>query len=78
MRDWPTLPALPRPEAPFVDDTGRVTRDWYRYLTVLDAIVRAVPPLALNDLADVDASAPTDGQQLTWVDADAAWKPGTA
>ncbi len=32
---------------------------------------------ALDDLSDVDAAAPTDGQALVWVDANSAWEPGT-
>lgn len=37
-------------------------------------------PLALDDLTDVDAPAPDDGDVVTWVDADSAWKamPGGA
>ncbi len=33
---------------------------------------------SLDDLSDVDAGNATDGQVLTWVDADGEWKPQTA
>ena len=33
--------------------------------------------LALDDLADVDAPTPADGEVLTWIDANSAWEPAT-
>lgn len=81
-RAWPTLPPLPGPNIPVIDpSTGLMTRDWYRYWIVADPILRGVPlvssdidNLTLDDLADIDAPAPTNGQKLTWVTADAKWK----
>ncbi|WP_336802503.1 hypothetical protein [Kaistia sp. MMO-174] len=74
-RDWLRLPALPGPDIPVIDPaTGRMTRDWYRYWTVADSILRGVTALSLNDLANIDAAAPTNGQRLTWVAADSKWK----
>ena len=74
-RDWPRLPVLPGPEIPIIDPaTGRMTRDWYRYWTITDSILRGTTALKLNDIADIDAPAPTNGQQLTWVSADSRWK----
>lgn len=74
-RAWPTLPPLPGPNIPVIDpSTGFMTRDWYRYWTVADPILRGVAALSLNDMADIDAAAPTNGQALTWVTADNRWK----
>lgn len=74
-RAWPTLPPLPGPLIPVIDpSTGQITRDWYRYFSVLDPIVRGVVGLSLNDMADIDVVAPGDGQKLTWVAADSRWK----
>lgn len=74
-RAWPTLPPLPGPNIPVIDpSTGLMTRDWYRYWIVADPILRGTVALTLNDLADIDAATPTDGDVLTWVDADNRWK----
>lgn len=72
---WPRLPVLPGPEIPVIDpSTGFLTRDWYRYWTVADPILRGVAALSLNDMADIDAGSPADGDALTWVTADNRWK----
>lgn len=74
-RTWPTLPPLPGPNIPVIDPaTGTMTRDWYRYWTVADPILRGVLALSINDLADTDAATPVNGQVLTWVSADSRWK----
>lgn len=74
-RSWPTLSPLPGPNIPVIDPaTGLMTRDWFRYWSVADPILRGVLALSLNDLADIDASAPINGQKLTWVTADKHWK----
>lgn len=74
-REWPALPPLPGPNIPVVDPaTGNMTKAWYKYLAVLDPIARGVAALSLNDLANIDAAAPTNGQRLTWVAADSRWK----
>lgn len=74
-RNWPALPPLPGPNIPLIDlTTGAITRVWYQYLTVLDPIARGVVGLTLNDISNIDAEAPADGDVLTWVDADAKWK----
>lgn len=74
-RAWPTLPPLPGPNIPVIDpSTGLMTRDWYRYWIVADPILRGTVALTLNDLADIDAATPADGDVLTWVDADNRWK----
>ena len=35
-------------------------------------------PNFLNDLLDVDAPSPSDGEALTWVAANSQWEPGSA
>lgn len=66
---------MPGPNIPVIDPaTGTMTRDWYRYWTVADPILRGVLALSLNDLADIDAVLPYDGEVLTWVAADSKWK----
>jgi len=45
-------------------------------LDVFDSITASIPG-ALDDLEDVDASAPTDGQVLTWNATDSEWEAET-
>ena len=79
MKTWRALPPLPMPNSVWFDRSGQPTPEAYRYLAALDRMLREVRGLSLNDLADLDLSTPpTDGQQLTYVEADEAWKPGTA
>lgn len=74
-RTWPRLPALPGPEIPVIDPkTGAMTRVWYQYWTVADSILRGTTALSLNDMADIDAGTPADGDVLTFVAADSKWK----
>ncbi|WP_018184707.1 hypothetical protein [Kaistia granuli] len=54
--------------------TGTMTRDWYRYWTVADPILRGVLALSINDLSDIDAATPANGDVLTFVSADSRWK----
>lgn len=49
-----------------------------RKVTAQDiADLSGTPSLALDDLADVDAAAPSNGQVLTWDSGTSAWKPST-
>lgn len=75
MRDWPNLPPIPTPGARLVELNGLMNVEWYRYFAALDPVIRALPTLALNDLADVDAETPADTEVLTFVDADGTWQP---
>ncbi len=74
-RSWPTLPPLPNPLTPVLDAaSGTLSRDWYLYWTAADKILRGTTSLALNDIADIDAASPSDGDVLTFVAADSKWK----
>jgi hypothetical protein len=52
-----------------------MNKDWYRYLVTADIILRSVTVLVLNDLADVAADTPADGDVLTFEDTDSTWGP---
>lgn len=78
MRNWPTLPPLPNSTVPIMRADGGMDVNWYRYFLAADPIIRALTELTLNDLADVDADSPADGEQLSYIDADGTWQPDTA
>lgn len=69
---------IPSPLARFSDEQGRPTREMYEWMQKLEALARRMETFGLGDLSDVDTSGATNGQQLTWVSADSAWKPGAA
>lgn len=75
MKDWNKIQPLPKPEHPVLTPRGLMDPQWYAYFKSRDSITSAVPVLTLNDLADVEADAPADGDVLTWVDADGTWQP---
>jgi hypothetical protein len=71
---WPQLPAIPNASEPVVDISGRVSKSWYLYFLALDRIVRAVPAIGLNSLADIDEASPANGDVLTFDSGDGKWK----
>jgi hypothetical protein len=75
MKAWPQLPALPGPNVALMDAAGHMNKDWYRYFVAADIVLRGVTLLSLNDLADIDADAPADGDVLTFEDTNATWGP---
>jgi len=79
MKFWPTIPPLPKPEQRVIEANGLMNRDWYLWHLRMDVAVRELTSIGLADLADVDLTvAPTDGQQLSYIDADGTWQPDTA
>jgi len=75
MKDWPTLPPLPKPEQRLIEPNGAMNRDWYLWHLRADTVLRELVEIGLADLADVDLTTPpTDGQQLTFIDADSSWQ----
>ena len=75
-RTWPSLLPLPSTNVALIDPVnGRMTKDCYRYFASLDRIMRDIPTLSLNDLANVDAGSPSNGDVLTFVTANNTWEP---
>ena len=61
---------LPKPDVPVIDPrTGRVTTIWFDYFQSLER-------LALDDLADVAAPSPANGQALIFNATTNTWEPG--
>lgn len=75
MKDWQRIPSIPAPSVPVVGPTGTMSRDWYQWAVAIDRICRGVTELSLNDLADIDATAPADAEVLTYVSANSQWEP---
>lgn len=62
------LRPIPHPSVPLVDAAGRMTNDWYLYFQTRE---RA----GVSNLSDVSATAPTNGQVLTWNTTTLKWTP---
>jgi len=64
-----TLQPLPHISVPVIDpETGIMTDVWYRYFVSREKI-------GLGNLADVSATAPDDGNVLTYSTASRRWEP---
>lgn len=62
------LRPIPHFTVPLVDQSGRINEAWYLYFLSREKA-------ALANLSDVSATAPTDGQLLTYSAANGAWEP---
>lgn len=69
---------LPSVLARFADEQGRPTREFYEWCQKIEALYVSMQTFGLGDLADVDLTGVTDGQQLTYDDGTGTWVPDTA
>lgn len=74
-RAWPELLPIPAPTTALVDpSTGRLTKDWYRYFSATDALLRQLRGIGLGDLADVTFSGtPAEPDVLIYSDGLGYW-----
>lgn len=72
---WVTPFPIPAPNTPLIDTkTGLMNKDWYRYFSQIDALMRQVKAMTLTDLADVIyTGTPANGEQLTYYLAGDYW-----
>lgn len=64
-----TLQPLPHISVPVIDpETGVMNDVWYRYFASREKI-------GLGNLTDVSATTPSDGQTLTYSEANRKWEP---